>query len=121
MPRGGRVRKRHFSAKQEIGWSEASAASSVLAFSLREWPEAFCAAEWTKHRVSCYSPRSRQGGERKPISGAQHRRPQIGMPLTTSGGSSGAEYQCAFPRREDQPGATDYDCARCVELSAAGV
>jgi hypothetical protein len=57
MPRGGRVRKRHFSAKQEIGWSEASAASSVLAFSLREWPEALCAAEWTKHRVSCYSPR----------------------------------------------------------------
>ena len=31
---GRRLRKRHITAKQEIGWSETSAASSVLAFSL---------------------------------------------------------------------------------------
>jgi len=32
MPSGGCVRKRHLRAKQEIGWSESSAASSVNAF-----------------------------------------------------------------------------------------
>jgi hypothetical protein len=34
-----------------------------------------------RHRVSRYSPRERKSSERKPISGAQRRRPQGGMPL----------------------------------------
>jgi len=33
------------------------------------------------HRVSGYSPRQRQDCERKPISGAQRRRSQAGMPV----------------------------------------
>ena len=57
------------------------AASSVHAFSLCESPLTFCAAPWMRHRVSCYSPRAPGEHERKLISGAQHRRPQIGMPL----------------------------------------
>jgi len=34
-----------------------------------------------RHRVSAYSPRQRQDSERKPISGAQRRRPQAGTPI----------------------------------------
>jgi hypothetical protein len=44
VPACRRLRQRHRAAKLEIGWSEASAASSVSAFSLRESPQAFCAA-----------------------------------------------------------------------------
>jgi len=41
MPACSRLRQRHRTAKLEIGWSEASAASSVTAFWLLELPQAF--------------------------------------------------------------------------------
>jgi len=44
VPDCSRLRQRHRTAKLEIGWSEASAASSVNAFSLLELPQSFCAA-----------------------------------------------------------------------------
>ena len=75
------------------------AASSVHAFWLRESPLAFCAAEWIKHRVRCYSTRAAEELERKPISGAQHRRPQIGMPLDS------IVQKCRTLRRHSTPNA----------------
>jgi hypothetical protein len=41
---GSRLRKRPRSAKLEIGWSDVAAASSVLAFSWLEAPQALLAA-----------------------------------------------------------------------------
>jgi hypothetical protein len=69
------------------------AASSVIAFWLCESPLAFGAVEWMRHRVSSYSPRPPSEYERKLISGAQHRRPQIGMPLVFNEGQ--AEINCS--------------------------
>jgi hypothetical protein len=55
-------------AKQEIGWSDSSAASSDLAFSLGRMTTGVLCRGVDRRRVSSYSPRHREGASRNPIS-----------------------------------------------------